>query len=91
MCSREPESRKDAGIGTNATIVCGHTISGWALIAVGAVVTKDVPDYALMGGVPAKHLVWVCQCGERLSGNLICIKCNRKYMKTENGLKYAKN
>lgn len=68
-----------ASIGANATIVCGHTIGCWAMVAAGAVVTKDVKNYELVGGIPAKHLGYVCECGERLDGRLLCEKCNRKY------------
>lgn len=68
-----------ASIGANATIVCGNTIGEWAMIASGAVVTKDVPDYALMAGVPAKQIGWVCECGEVLKDILKCDSCNRKY------------
>lgn len=55
--------KEGASIGANATIVCGHTIGKWALIGSGAVVTKDVPDYAIMVGVPAKQVGWACECG----------------------------
>src|SRR5262249_39490793 len=58
--------KKGASIGANATIVCGVTLGKYSFIAAGAVVTKDVPDYALMAGVPAKQLDWMCQCGIRL-------------------------
>ena len=75
-----------ASIGANATVVCGYTIGKWALIAAGAVVTSDVPDYALMRGVPAKQMGWVCECGELLKDNLVCEKCGRKYRATESGL-----
>lgn len=68
-----------ASIGANATIVCGNTIGKWALIASGAVVTKDVPDYALVAGVPAKQIGWACECGEPLKDKLICKECNREY------------
>lgn len=78
-----------ASIGANATIVCGHNIGKWALIGAGAVVTKDVPAYALMLGVPARQCGWVCECGELLHNNLICTKCGRKYQKTDNGLEEA--
>ena len=65
-------------VGANATIVCGHTIGKWAMIAAGAVVTKDVPDYALMAGIPARQIGWVCECGEVLHDD-VCPKCGRKY------------
>ena len=60
-------------------MVCGHTVGRSALIAAGAVVTKDVPDYALMAGVPAKRIGWVCECGKRLDDSLHC-ECGREYM-----------
>lgn len=72
-----------ASIGANATIVCGNTIGEWAMIASGAVVTKDVPAYALMAGVPAKQIGWVCECGVPLKDNLRCGECEREY-KLEN-------
>ena len=75
-----------ATIGANATIVCGNTIGKWAMIASGAVVTKDVPDYALFVGVPAKQLGWICECGKRLEVNLQCNLCNRVYKEVENKL-----
>ncbi len=68
-----------ATIGANATIVCGNTIGKWAMIASGAVVTKDVPDYALMAGVPAKQIGWVCECGKTLNSLLTCDGCKRDY------------
>lgn len=58
--------KEGASIGANATIVCGHTIGKWAMIAAGAVVTQDVPDYALMAGVPARQIGWVDEQGNRL-------------------------
>lgn len=78
--------KKGASIGANATIVCGHTVGRWALIGSGAVVTKDVPDYALMLGVPAKQAGWVCECGEILSDILCCSICNRTYQLINNTL-----
>lgn len=75
-----------ATIGANATIVCGHTIGKWALIGAGAVVASDVPDHALMLGVPAKRKGWVCECGKLLKKGLHCPSCGRKYKKTSNGL-----
>jgi UDP-2-acetamido-3-amino-2,3-dideoxy-glucuronate N-acetyltransferase len=68
-----------ATIGANATIVCGNTIGRWAMIASGAVVTEDVPNYALMVGVPAKQMGWVCECGTVLKEELICNECGRGY------------
>lgn len=68
-----------ASIGANATIVCGHTLGKWSMIAAGTVVTKDVSDYALMMGVPAKQTGWVCECGMRLKEGLNCKACGRQY------------
>lgn len=76
-----------ASIGANATVVCGHTIGRWAMIAAGAVVTKDVKDHALMAGVPAKQIGWVCQCGEILPVNLVCHSCGSRYVEKGHGLK----
>ncbi|MEG0392005.1 MAG: N-acetyltransferase, partial [Anaerovoracaceae bacterium] len=78
--------RTGASIGANATIVCGNVIGKWALIASGAVVTKDVPDYAVMAGVPAKQIGWVCECGQVLPENLTC-SCGRSYELVEDKLK----
>lgn len=72
-------------VGANATIVCGHIIREWAMIAAGAVVTTDVPAYALMKGIPAKQSGWVCKCGEILGEAMVCRGCGRKYRNTENG------
>ncbi|MDR0620428.1 MAG: Gfo/Idh/MocA family oxidoreductase [Deltaproteobacteria bacterium] len=66
-------------VGANATIVCGHTLGRFCLIGAGAVVTSDVPDYALMVGVPAKRIGWVCQCGVRLPKDLVCPSCGQAY------------
>lgn len=75
-----------AAIGANATIVCGNEIGEWALIAAGAVVTKSVPAYALMAGVPARRIGWMCECGLKLDKNYSC-DCGRKYILTPEGLK----
>ena len=56
------------------------------MIAAGAVVTKDVPDHALMTGIPAKQTGWVCECGEVLSEDLSCKECGRQYELGEKGL-----
>jgi UDP-2-acetamido-3-amino-2,3-dideoxy-glucuronate N-acetyltransferase len=74
--------RRGATIGANATIVCGNTIGSYAFIGAGAVVTKDVSDYALMAGNPAKQLGWVCRCGAKLPvrrGVIICSACGNTY------------
>lgn len=78
--------RTGATIGANATVVCGHEIGKWAMVAAGAVVTKDVPDYALMAGVPAQQIGWACECGEILPESLNCPVCKRSYIKGEKGL-----
>ena len=75
--------KEGASLGANCTIVCGHTIGRYAMIAAGAVVTKDVPDNALMAGVPARQIGWVCECGKKLDENLIC-ECGRE-LQVENG------
>ena len=82
--------RTGASIGANATVVCGHTVGRWALIGAGAVVASDVPDHALMLGVPARLRGWVCECGEILPEELCCPKCGRKYSKGDNGLQEVK-
>jgi UDP-2-acetamido-3-amino-2,3-dideoxy-glucuronate N-acetyltransferase len=81
--------KEGASIGANATIVCGHAIGNHAFIAAGSVVTKDVPDYALMMGVPAKQKGWICECGEQLKGNIhfICSNCQRNYIEEDGTLK----
>lgn len=71
--------RNNATIGANATIVCGHELGEYCTIAAGAVVTKNVPPHALMVGVPARQIGWVCECGQVLDKELCCPDCNRKY------------
>jgi len=63
---RDTLVKKGATIGANATIVCGVTVGQYAFIGAGAVVNKDIPDYALMAGVPAKQIGWMSEFGERL-------------------------
>ena len=77
--------REGASLGANCTVVCGHTIGKSAMVAAGAVVTSDVKDYALMAGVPAKQIGWVCECGRRLDGSLEC-GCGRSYRLTDGHL-----
>lgn len=76
-----------ASLGANATIVCGHTIGEWALVGAGAVVTCDVPAHALMMGVPARQIGWVCECGETLGEALRCGTCGRTYEVAAGGLR----
>lgn len=79
-----------ASIGANATIVCGVKVGAWAFVAAGAVVTKDVPPYALMAGVPARRIGWACQCGETLKGEgLTCAACGRSYVQAGAGLELS--
>jgi UDP-2-acetamido-3-amino-2,3-dideoxy-glucuronate N-acetyltransferase len=76
-----------ASIGANATIVCGITIGRYAFIGAGAVVTKDVSDYALMVGNPARQKGWMCACGVKLSTQLQCEACGQSYEACDTGLR----
>ena len=76
-----------ASLGANCTIVCGVTIGRYAFIGAGAVVTKDVPDYALIYGNPARRHGWICQCGEKLHGGLRCLACVAAYEACATGLR----
>ena len=77
--------REGASLGANSTVVCGHTVGRWAMIGAGAVVTSDVKDYALMAGVPARQIGWVCECGKRLPGATLECPCGRRYSLTAEG------
>lgn len=78
--------QEGASLGANATVVCGTVIGRWAMIGAGAVVTADVPAYALMVGVPAKQVGWVCECGQRLGEALECSVCGRGYLLEDDSL-----
>jgi UDP-2-acetamido-3-amino-2,3-dideoxy-glucuronate N-acetyltransferase len=78
--------KRGATIGANATIVCGHTIGAYAFIAAGAVVTDDVPEYALMIGVPARRVGWMSRSGERLGENLVCPRDGSRYREVDGRL-----
>jgi UDP-2-acetamido-3-amino-2,3-dideoxy-glucuronate N-acetyltransferase len=67
---------RGATIGANATIVCGHAVGRYAFIGAGAVVTRDVPAFALFLGVPARQVGWVCRCGERLATEAAAFRCS---------------
>lgn len=76
--------KEGASIGANATIVCGNTVGKWAMVGAGAVVTKDIPDYATVAGVPAKVIGWICECGNKLEfgkRKTPCNVCKRPYKK----------
>jgi UDP-2-acetamido-3-amino-2,3-dideoxy-glucuronate N-acetyltransferase len=80
---------RGASIGANATVVCGHTIGDYAFIGAGAVVTRDVPAYALVTGVPGRVAGWICRCGVRLASaastpsaalaDFVCPSCGQRY------------
>ncbi len=82
--------KHDATLGANSTIVCGHTIGEYATVAAGAVVTKNVVPHALMAGVPARRIGWVCECGQVLNEALICPDCGKKYKLSEDTIKACK-
>lgn len=74
--------RKGASIGANATVICGHTIGRYAFVGAGAVVSRDVPDYALVYGCPAEVHGYVCRCGCKLefdNGHGVCGDCGAEY------------
>ena len=83
--------KRGASIGANATVVCGHTIGAFAFIGAGAVITKDVPDYALIVGNPGRISGWMCECGVKLATGasvpaaVECKACAKKYVKTAGG------
>lgn len=79
--------RRGATIGANATVVCGVTVGECSLIGAGSVVTKDVPAFALMAGVPARLVGWVCACGVKLdfagTTRAACKECGRRFVKAD--------
>lgn len=90
MIERKSEFRKTlvrrwASIGANATIVCGHELGEYCFIAAGAVVTSDVPAYALMAGVPARRIGWVSRRGVKLGADLVCSESGERYRTTADG------
>jgi UDP-2-acetamido-3-amino-2,3-dideoxy-glucuronate N-acetyltransferase len=79
--------KKGASIGANATVLCGITIGCYSFVGAGAVVLKDVPDYALVVGNPGKQKGWMCECGVRLGDELNCPACEKRYEKYEDSIK----
>jgi UDP-2-acetamido-3-amino-2,3-dideoxy-glucuronate N-acetyltransferase len=78
--------KRGVTVGANATIICGHTIGSYAFIAAGAVVTTDVPSFALMAGLPARRIGWMSRAGERLGADLICPRDGSRYREMPEGL-----
>ena len=79
---RKTVVRQGATIGANATIVCGHSIGRYAMVGAGSVITRDVEDYELVAGNPARKMGYVCKCGERLKdkgGRYVCDTCGSRY------------
>ncbi len=86
---RQTLVKRGASIGANATVVCGATLGEYAFIGAGAVVTSDVLPYALMVGVPARRVGWMCRCGERLhltGGRGSCARCGSAYVERDGRL-----
>ena len=77
--------RRGVTIGANATIVCGHELGQYSFIAAGAVVASDVPEFALMAGVPARQIGWMSKSGGKLGDNLVCPVSGQSYKVDENG------
>ena len=85
---RETRVGRGASIGANATIVCGNELGEYCLIAAGAVVTKSVPSYALMAGVPARRIGWVSRAGEILDKSLVCPRTGERYREHDGALEW---
>jgi len=79
--------KRGTTIGANATIICGVTLGRYSFVGAGAVVTKDVPDHAMVVGNSARQIGWVCGCGERLADELNCPACGKSYQKCKTGIK----
>jgi UDP-2-acetamido-3-amino-2,3-dideoxy-glucuronate N-acetyltransferase len=85
---------RGATIGANATVVCGTTLGQYSLVAAGAVVTKDVADFAVVMGCPARPAGWACMCGVSIefdrSGRAVCRECRRSYLLENDTVRYEK-
>jgi len=82
--------RRGSSIGANATILCGVTLGEYSFVGAGAVVRSDVPPFAIMVGVPARRVGWMCECGVRLQmkeGRSACSACGATYRETEGSLR----
>ena len=94
---RQTLVRRGASIGANATVVCGHTIGRYAFIGAGAVVTKDVPDFALVVGNPGRVTGWMCRCGIKLASGrtapdeATCAACGSRYRGHGDGLRIVES
>ena len=88
---RQTLVRRGATIGANATVVCGTTLGEYAFVGAGAVVTHDVAPFALMAGVPARRIGWMCRCGARLpdTGAGPCPTCQTLYVRRGEGIALA--
>lgn len=78
--------RYGAAVGSRSVVLPGVVIGRWALVAAGSVVTKDVPDHAVVAGVPARAMGWTCVCAHPLDGGLACTHCGRTYRRDGTGL-----
>ena len=78
--------KRGATLGANCTVICGATVGAYAMIGAGAVVRHDVPDFALMVGVPAKRIGWVSHAGERLGDDLTCPRTGQRYRLVDGAL-----
>ena len=81
--------KRGASLGANSVVVCGNTIGHYAFVGAGAVVTRDVPDFALVVGNPARVVGWMCQCGVKLAGGprppeaATCAACGSQYVNVD--------
>ncbi len=86
--------RRGATIGANATIICGTTLGQYSFVAAGAVVTKDVADFAVVMGSPARPAGWACMCGVSIEfdrlGRAVCRECGRSYLLDNDTVRYEK-
>lgn len=83
---RPTRVKKGATIGANATIVCGVTLGRYSFIGAGTIVNKNVADYAIVVGNPARQIGWACECGERLTEDLDCLSCGKHFANKSAGL-----